>query len=40
MADRGNEGLDMFRSMLPGMIPDDATTLRDGAREVLAGLSC
>jgi hypothetical protein len=40
MADRGNEGLDMVRDMRPGMIPDDATTLCDFAREVLAGLSC
>lgn len=30
MADPRTEGLNVFRDMLPGLVPDDATTLRDG----------
>ncbi|OBH06955.1 MULTISPECIES: carboxymuconolactone decarboxylase family protein [unclassified Mycobacterium] len=30
MADPRAEGLSVFRDMVPGLIPDDATTLRDG----------
>ncbi|KKC02961.1 carboxymuconolactone decarboxylase family protein [Mycobacterium nebraskense] len=30
MADPRTQGLDVFKDMLPGLIPDDATTLRDG----------
>lgn len=30
MADPRSEGLKVFRDMLPGVIPDDATTMRDG----------
>lgn len=30
MDDARTQGLDVFRDMLPGLIPDDATTMRDG----------
>lgn len=30
MADPRTEGLNVFRDMLPGLVSDDATTLRDG----------
>ncbi|BBY02187.1 carboxymuconolactone decarboxylase family protein [Mycobacterium seoulense] len=30
MADPRTEGLDVLKEMLPGLIPDDATTMRDG----------
>lgn len=30
MADPRTEGLDVLKDMLPGLIPDDATTMRDG----------
>ncbi len=31
MNDIRSEGLDIFRDMLPGVLPDDTTSLRDGA---------
>jgi 4-carboxymuconolactone decarboxylase len=30
MADTRTQGLEVFRDMLPGLIPDDATSFRDG----------
>ncbi|ORA78130.1 carboxymuconolactone decarboxylase family protein [Mycobacterium malmoense] len=30
MTDRSTLGLDVFRDMMPGLIPDDVTSLRDG----------
>ncbi|UXA05765.1 carboxymuconolactone decarboxylase family protein [Mycobacterium sp. SMC-2] len=30
MADARTEGLNVFKDMLPGLIPDEATTMRDG----------
>lgn len=30
MADSHIEGMDIFKEMLPGLIPEDVTTLRDG----------
>lgn len=30
MADTHSEGLDVFRAMMPGLIPDEVTSLRDG----------
>jgi 4-carboxymuconolactone decarboxylase len=31
MADSFTEGLDVFKEMLPGLVPDSATSLRDGS---------
>ncbi len=30
MADSHTKGLDVFKEMMPGLIPDDVTSLRDG----------
>jgi len=30
MSDAHSEGLDVFKSMVPGLIPDNVTSLRDG----------
>ncbi len=30
MADSHTEGLDVFKELMPGLIPDNVTTLRDG----------
>jgi 4-carboxymuconolactone decarboxylase len=30
MADMHTEGLDLFKDMMPGLVPDGVTTLRDG----------
>jgi 4-carboxymuconolactone decarboxylase len=30
MADSRSKGLDVFKEMLPGLVPDDVTSLRDG----------
>lgn len=30
MTDSNTEGLNVFKEMLPGLLPDDVTTLRDG----------
>jgi 4-carboxymuconolactone decarboxylase len=30
MTDIRRQGLDVFREMLPGLIPDDLTSIRDG----------
>jgi 4-carboxymuconolactone decarboxylase len=30
MADSRSEGLDVFKEMMPGLVPDEVTSLRDG----------